>query len=134
MINLSNSFLPLKLKAKILREKHDHLPQIMKKNDIDCWLIFARETSTTPDSAMNFVVGSDVVAESAFIFLLRNNQMRKIAIVGNFDAETERDKGLWDEVIPYDLGIEPILKAKIHELNPAKIALNYSTEDFSSDG
>ncbi|MHA1976004.1 MAG: M24 family metallopeptidase [Candidatus Hodarchaeales archaeon] len=131
---MSKSYLPLQLKAKILREKHDQLPQIMRKYDIDCWLIFARETSTTPDSAMNFVVGSDVVAQSAFIFFLRKNQMRKIAIVGNFDAETERNKGLWDEVIPYDLGIEPILEAKIQELTPTKIALNYSTEDYSSDG
>jgi Xaa-Pro aminopeptidase len=134
VIEMSNSYLPIPLKEKILREKHDQLPQIMRKFNIDCWLIFARETSTTPDSAMNFVVGSDVVAQSAFIFFIKKDEIRKIAIVGNFDAETERNKGIWDEVIAYDLGIEAALLATIQALNPEKIALNYSLDDYSSDG
>jgi Xaa-Pro aminopeptidase len=134
VIEMSESYLPIHLKKKILREKHDQLPQIMENSEIDCWLIFARETSTTPDSTMNFVVGSDVVAQSAFIFFVKKDQIRKIAIVGNFDAETEREKGIWDEVIPYDMGIEPILLRTIKGLNPEKIALNYSLDDYSSDG
>lgn len=131
---MSESYLPIQLKAKILREKHTQLPNIMKLSGIDCWLIFVRETSTTPDSAMNFVVGSEVVAQSAFIFIMKKDIVRKIAIVGNFDADTERNKGIWDEVIGYDLGINASLQAKIKEFNPSKIALNYSLDDYSSDG
>ncbi len=131
---MSESFLPRAIKAKILREKHEQLPRIMTDNDIDCWLIFVRETSTTPDSSMNFVVGSEVVAQSAFIFYLRAGQLFKTAIVGNFDADTERGKGLWDEVIPYELGIDPLLRNKLHDINPKQIALNYSTDDYSCDG
>jgi Xaa-Pro aminopeptidase len=106
----------------------------MKDNDIDCWLIFARETATTPDSSMNFVVGSDVVLQSAFIFSLVNDELNKIAIVGNFDADNEKEKGVWDEVIGYLEGIEPHLIAKMQEINPKKIALNYSLDDYSADG
>lgn len=131
---MSEAYLPIDLKLEIIREKHEKLPKIMQENNIGCWLIFVRETATTPDSSMNFVVGSDVVAESAFIFALKDQKLQKIAIVGNFDADNEREKGIWDEVIGYVESIETILFSKIQDLNPATIALNFSLDDPSADG
>ena len=131
---MSESYLPIDLKLRVIREKHVELTQILEDNEIDCWVILARETATTPDSSMHFVVGSDVVAQSAFIFALINDELHKIAIVGNFDADNERDKGVWDEVIGYVEGIKPHLQTKMQEINPKKIALNYSVDDYSADG
>ncbi|RLI61439.1 MAG: hypothetical protein DRO88_13015, partial [Promethearchaeia archaeon] len=54
-------------KNKIIREKHELIPELMKEFGIHCWLVFVRETKTTPDSVMRFIVGNDVVLHSAFI-------------------------------------------------------------------
>ncbi len=118
----------------IVMEKHEQIFQIMKDVDIDCWITFVRETGTNPDPVQNLVVGGDVVWESAFIFFRRGNSLEKIAIVGEGDADKERGKGLWDDVSSYVEGISSILKTKIQKLNPDKIGLNYSTEDFTADG
>ncbi|MHA1542072.1 MAG: M24 family metallopeptidase [Candidatus Hodarchaeales archaeon] len=131
---MSEGYLPIDTKLEIIREKHSELPKIMQENNIGCWLIFARETATTPDSSMNFVVGSDVVLESAFIFAFKNQKFHKIAIVANFDAANEREKGIWDEVIGYLEDIEPFLLSKIQDFDPPTIALNFSLDDYSSDG
>ncbi len=132
---MSEAQTPLKEHIQIILEKHAKLPDILKKVGIDCWMIFARETSTTPDSSMQFVVGSDIVLESAFIFALQpDNSLKKLALVANFDAASERNKGIWDEVIGYEKGLTAHLQAKIQELNPKRIGLNYSLDDFSADG
>jgi len=120
---------------KIISEKHEKLPQIMKNAGIDCWMIFARETSTTPDSSMQFVAGSDVVLPSAFIFSLQtDDSLKKFALVANFDSIAEREKGIWDVVIGYEKGITSHLQSIMSEISPKKIGLNYSTQDYSSDG
>ena len=120
---------------KIISEKHENLPQIMKNAGIDCWMIFARETSTTPDSVMQFVVGSDIVLSSAFIFSLQQkNILKKYALVANFDADAEKSKGIWDEVIGYEKGLKNHLQEKLQSLNPQRIGLNYSIDDYSADG
>jgi Xaa-Pro aminopeptidase len=132
---MSEATTPIAEHLKILQEKHDNLPRIMKEVDIDCWVIFARETSTTPDSSMRFVTGSDVVLASAFIFALQpDNSLKKFALVANFDAETERKKGIWDEVIGYERGLKTHLQAKIDELKAKKIGLNYSMDNYAADG
>ncbi|MHA2250810.1 MAG: M24 family metallopeptidase [Candidatus Kariarchaeaceae archaeon] len=119
---------------QIVKEKHEQIFQIMKDEKIDCWLTFVRETDTTPDPVQNLVIGGDVVWESAFIFYYNGDNFGKLAIVGDGDANKERGKGLWDEVLTYIEGISSVLFAKIKEINPEKIALNYSTEDFTADG
>lgn len=134
MITISEEFLSPEFKKKIILEKHAQLPQLLQNLGIDCWIIFVRETGTNPDAAMEYVVGNDVVGKSAFIFSLKANKLKKISIVANFDANTEREKGIWDEVIGYLNGFKDYLVKKIQEINPNKIALNFSTEDPTSDG
>ncbi len=48
------------LQLIIAKEKHEFLPQIMKKENIDLWLIFVRETAMIPDPAFKLVVAGDV--------------------------------------------------------------------------
>ncbi len=132
---MSDARTPMEEHFAIIKEKHENLPKIMRNAGIDCWIIFARETSTTPDSSMQFVVGGDVVLSSAFIFALQpDNSLKKFALVANFDAEAMRKKRIWDEVIGYEKGITSHLKKKLSEINPQKIGLNYSIDDYSADG
>ncbi|OLS23789.1 MAG: putative peptidase [Candidatus Heimdallarchaeota archaeon LC_2] len=131
-MNRSNT--PHDILLEIIKEKHDMLPQLMKEVDIDCWLVFLRETESAPDPVQNLVIGGHVVWDSAFIFKLDNDQLTKIAIIGNFDANAEKEKGIWDQVISYDEGISGKLLETMSKLNPTKIALNYSEDDVMSDG
>jgi Xaa-Pro aminopeptidase len=119
---------------EIVREKHRMLSTLMQEVGIDCWLVFLRETASAPDPVQNLVIGGDVVWDSAFIFRLENDKVSKIAIVGDFDADAERAKELWDEVITYTEGITDILSRTMETINSNKIALNYSEDDVMSDG
>ena len=121
-------------KNKIIREKHELIPELMKEFGIHCWLVFARETKTTPDSVMRFIVGNDVVLQSAFIFGFIGDKFRKIAIVANFDANSQKEKGWWDEVIGYEKGMSEHLIKIIDQMKPDNIALDYSINTYSADG
>lgn len=126
---------PRDLLLRIVKEKHELLPSIMKEKGIDCWIVFVRETMAIEDPVMNLVVGGDVVWESAFIFV--NNEdgtFSKTAIVGNFDADAEEEKGIWDKVTPYVEGISTPLHKYFESINPKNIAVNYSIDDIMSDG
>ncbi len=130
---MSQSTLNFDLKMNIVKEKHAMLSNIMRETNISCWIIFIRETSANPDPVQNLVIGGDVVWESAFIFSL-TDKLRKTAIVGNFDANAELGKGIWDEVIPYREGISEVLKKYIAKLNVDTIAINFSESEVMADG
>lgn len=131
---MSQAKIPHDLLIKIIKEKHKLIPKIMKEKVIDCWLIFARETSVNPDPVMNQVIGGDVVWKSSFVFAFEGEKFTKTAIVGDFDALAEERKGIWDVVIPYKEGISTPMKELFRKINPSKIALNYSEDDPVSDG
>jgi Xaa-Pro aminopeptidase len=134
VILMSKSAIPQEISLEIIKEKHQQMPKILDELDIDCWMVFLRETASTPDPIQPLVMGGDVVWQSAFVFAIKDNEFQKIAIVGNYDANYEKSKGIWDEVIGYKEGIsEPLLKL-IKELDPKKIALNYSIDDVVADG
>ncbi|MHA2502721.1 MAG: M24 family metallopeptidase [Candidatus Kariarchaeaceae archaeon] len=125
---------PKNLLLDIVREKHDQLEDILVEVGIDCWIVFVRETSANPDPVQNLVIGGDVVWDSAFIFYKSGDRYEKIAIIGNFDADAEKNKGIWTEVIPYTEGISSVLSETVSGLSPSQIALNYSLDDVVSDG
>lgn len=119
---------------QIVKEKHEQIPSIMMENEVDCWIIFIRETEANPDPVSDLVIGGKVVWESAFIFINKMEIFSKVAIVGNFDAPAETKKAIWDEVISYKEGIAKSLKETIERFDPQKIALNFSEDDVVSDG
>ncbi|MCE7734272.1 MAG: aminopeptidase P family protein [Candidatus Heimdallarchaeota archaeon] len=131
---MNRSSTPHDVLLEIVREKHQMLPKLMKDVGIDCWLVFMRETAAAPDPVQNLVIGGGVVWDSAFIFHLNVDKVMKTAIMGDFDADAERAKGIWDEVITYTQGITDILHKTMSELDPKNIALNYSEDDVMSDG
>lgn len=125
---------PFDQKIQIVKEKHAMLPDILSSLDIDCWMVVIRETAANPDPVQNLVIGGEVVWTACFIFSYQDSNFRKIAIVGNFDADFEKNKGIWDEVIPYTKSLAEVLIPKFAELKPKKIALNYSKDEVMSDG
>jgi Xaa-Pro aminopeptidase len=131
---MSESKIPRDLHLQIAQEKHDQLPAIMKEHEIDCWIIFVRSTAAIPDPIMELVVVGDIVWQSAFIFSLKGKKLTKTALVGNYDVINEDEKGIWDKVIGYKEGISEPLKSYVNKLDPKKIALDYSTDDVTSDG
>ena len=131
---MRNSVLPQDLSLKIVKEKHEQIKLLLDEKSIDCWMFFARETEVNQDPMLPYVLGGDVVWESAFIFSYIGGQFKKIAIVGNFDVDAETEKGIWDDVIGYVKGISGDLKKYFTELSPKTIALNYSVNDVSADG
>ena len=115
----------------LIREKLDQAVGILNEMSIDAWVTFVRETALTRDPSLDLILGMDMVWQSAFI-VTRTNQ--RIAIVGKQDAENVQISGGYTRIIPYLEGIRNDLIATLLELDPAKIALNYSENDESADG
>lgn len=131
---MKNSELPYAISIQIIKEKQTQISEIMKQTGIECWLIYARETEVNNEPVLPFIVGNEVVWDSAFVFLQKDNAFSKIALVGNFDANTEKEKEIWDQVIGYKEGIASQLKEIVTTHKPNKIAVNYSLGDVSADG
>jgi len=110
--------------------KAEQVRGILCELDIDCWLIWVRETDQMADPAMRLLLEGDLVWPSA---LLLTRSGERTAIVGRFDADGLPD-GLFDRVVPYDEDIQPLLLAELERLNPANIAINVSRSDVGSDG
>ncbi len=115
----------------MIREKIDQAIEIMKEENIDCWLTFVRESSTIPDPAMDLIVGTGVTWQSAFILTSAGDS---IAIVGSLDKANQEDHGYYDSIIPYVQSVEEDLIKALRKINPQKIAINYSLNTATADG
>ena len=131
---MKNSELPHDVSLQIIKEKHRQVKSILKKLDIDCWITFVRETEVLNEPILPFIVGNDIVWGAMFIFTLKNDVFKKTALVGNFDVLTEKGKGIWDEIIGYKESINDHIIRLLEQIQPKKIALNYSVNDVSADG
>lgn len=116
---------------KIVNEKLHQAVGILQEQNVDAWLVFARETTLTPDPCVGLIAGMEFTWHSAFL-VARTGE--RIAIVGRFDAENVKAIGGYTQVIPYDESFRPALKDAITTLNPASIALDYSENDPAADG
>ncbi len=98
---------------------------------VDCWVVFVRETSQVHDPALDLILDFDLTWDSALIVTRAGS---RIALVGRYDGDSVRELGAYDEVITYDQGIAEALRARISQINPSRIALDYSLSDPGSDG
>jgi Xaa-Pro aminopeptidase len=113
------------------KEKISQAIKILKKRDIDCWMIIEKESEILSDPVMDFLVGTGVVWLSFFIFFKSGD---KYAILGNLDKEKIDRLRLFDEVVPYKNSPRQDLIRILKKHNPLKIALNYSVDSPSADG
>lgn len=117
----------------LIREKLNQAARLMAASEVDVWLTFVRETAGGSDPVLPLILEGGLTWQSALI-VARSG--RKVAVVGNFDADPLRETGDWDEVIPYVQSIrEPLLAVFERECgaNP-RIAINYSESDVKADG
>lgn len=120
--------------SSITHAKLDQAVHLLQRSGLDAWLTFVRETVEGCDPALPLILEGGLTWQSALIVTAKG---RKIAIVGNYDADALKVSGDWDEVIPYVQGIQEDLLAVLdREIGSdiPRIGVNYSTDDCKADG
>lgn len=116
---------------QLIAEKVAQATAILNEFGVDVWLTFVRETTLSPDPTLELIAGVDVTWQSAFIL---SRDGRHTAVVGRYDTENVEQLGVYDTIVGYDEGIAQPLREALARLNPATIAINYSTDDVAADG
>lgn len=93
----------------------------------DLWIISSSEGS---DPAVSLLTGLKTVGKTFFLF----SKNAKYALCNIIDAQESEDSGLFDKVVRYKGDPDEALQSLVKELNPKKIALNYSKSDSLCDG
>ncbi|MCP5095290.1 MAG: aminopeptidase P family protein, partial [Chloroflexi bacterium] len=119
------------MNKQLVQEKVAQATAILDEFDVDVWLTFVRETSMSPDPALDLIAGVDVTWESAFIL---SRSGKHTAVIGHFDSSNVIALGAYDQVIGYHEGIGSHLRDVLDGLNPNHIAINYSDNDVAADG
>lgn len=107
------------------------LPEAMKISGIDSWLILCRENDNDPLAI--HVGGENAGGTAAFIFFLKDDKIRSVAISPVGEAAALKDIGLHDEVISVERGsnIYEHLNKLLEENDPEKIGINSSGRNIS---
>lgn len=115
----------------LIKEKVNQAKKLLQEFNIDCWVTFVRESAINGDPTLIFLAPADITWHSAFII---SSDGRSRAIVGQYDQKTIEDAGTYDRVIGYVESIKEPFQNYLKELNPSKIAVNYSEDSEIADG
>ena len=105
----------------------DDVIEKLDELDIDLYLIITAEGC---DPMTAFIPGVDTVGSSAFLF---TRDGKKLATASTIDAQDVEESGLFDQVVRYQ-NYEEQLAKMVLELQPKRIALDYSETDPFCDG
>ncbi|MBN1465590.1 aminopeptidase P family protein [candidate division KSB1 bacterium] len=114
----------------MVKEKIRQAIEICKEKEVDVWLTFARETTSSPDPTLDLILGTSCTWASAFLITAKGDA---IAIVGSLDVQNIKDHAPYS-VIGYVDSIKDELIRTLTLNNPQRIAINYSTSDVMADG
>ncbi len=115
----------------IVKEKLNQAVEVLNEENVDLWIVLARESDIMGDPILPLVVGTSVTWESSFLISRDGDHA---AIVGTGDVQNIKQTGAWDNVIGYVQGFSQPLIAELERRDPNAIALNYSMSDSSADG
>ena len=115
----------------LIKEKVNQAKELLKEFGVDCWITFVRESGVNGDPILAFLASADVTWHSAFII---TSDERAHAIVGQYDQKTVEDTGAYDNVVGYVESVKKPFQDYLKELNPSKIAVNYSIGSEIADG
>jgi len=115
----------------IIKEKLEQAVEILKRENVDCWITFVRETQINGDPVLPFLVPAALTWHSAIIITPDD---QKYAIVGKYDVEMIKETKAYDDVIGYISDFKAPLIQLLKQINPKKIAVNYSIDSEICDG
>jgi Xaa-Pro aminopeptidase len=115
----------------LVKEKVDQAVGILRECETDCWLTFVRESGLMRDPMLDYLCPADMTWHSAFI-VSRAGETH--AIVGQMEARTVEELGVYGTVTGYVQGIKRDLLRTLTALDPATIAINYSETSEVCDG
>lgn len=115
----------------LIREKVHQAVGILNEYGTDCWITFVRESGIMRDPMLDYLCPADMTWHSAFI-ITRSGETH--AIVGQMEARTVEEMGVFDKVTGYVEGIKKDLLDTLKELDPSTIAVNYSETSEACDG
>ncbi len=115
----------------LIKEKVAQAIDILKEQDVDCWITFVRETAINGDPALGFLLSAGVTWQTAVILTSKGDAC---VICGEYDRKTIEDIGVYQQVTGYVKGMREPLLAVMRRVDPRSIALNYSPESEACDG
>jgi Xaa-Pro aminopeptidase len=115
----------------LIKEKIAQAINILKEFKIDCWVTFVRETSINGDPSLDYLVASDLTWHSAFIITAKGDTF---AIIGKYDKQAVDDLGVYGTVISHVTGLREPFHQVLQQINPSKIAVNFSKDSEIADG
>jgi Xaa-Pro aminopeptidase len=121
----------MRITKMLIKEKVQQAKKLLEEFNVDCWITFVRESQINGDPTLAFLVSADVTWHSAFII---TKSGKAIAIVGRYDKQTVEESGAYGEVISFVEGIRKPFHKLMKEINPDKIALNFSEGSEIADG
>ncbi len=116
---------------KLIQEKTTQALALLQEFGIDCWITFVRESGINGDPILPFLIPGEVTWHAAFLF---TRDGRRLAVVGQYDRPMVLETGVYDQVVGFVTGFREPLKRMLRELDPSRIALNYSRDSEVCDG
>src|SRR3990172_1943044 len=109
--------------SNLVQLKANQAIEILKEKRIDLGVTFVRETSAGGDPVIPLIYGHDLTWQSA---LMITRKGETYAILGHFEAETARNPGPYQTILPYHDAISRSMLHPLERIYPRQIALNYS--------
>ena len=119
------------MSKQMILEKQQQAVEILNEKNIDMWLTFVRETGNIKDPMMDMIVGTGATWHSAFIITKTGET---IAIIGSLEEANMKTVGTFKRIIPYLKSVKNDLIKTLEEIDPEKIAINYSRNSSLADG